>query len=125
MMESYVMVLLLGLVTACTLATTAIFLMTAGDLRRALRRIDRFLSDCDHTRREAERALKAAHQLLSRADSAAERVQGVVDRTCGLAEAALGQFSFLKGKIVSLWPGHSGNGGGRSRSRKVHRIGNH
>lgn len=111
MTESHVMVLLLGLVTACTLVTTAIFLMTAGDLRRVLRRIDRFLSDCDRTCKEAERTLGVAHHLLSRADSAAEQVQDTL--------------SFLKGKVVSLWPGHSGNGGGRSRSRKVHRIGNH
>ncbi len=125
MTESNVMVLLLSLVTACTVTTTAIFLMTAGDLRRVLRQINRFLTDCDRACKEAERTLGVARQLLSRTDEAAEQIQGVVEKTCGLAELALGQIPFLKGKIVSLWPGHPGNGGSRSRSRKVHRIGNH
>ena len=111
MTENHAILLLLGLVTACTMATTAIFLMTAGDLRRVLRQITRFLSDCDRTCKEAERTLGVAHHLLSRADTVAEQVQGVVEKTCNLAELALGQISFLKGKVVSLWPGHSGNGG--------------
>ena len=125
MTESHMMVLLLGLVTACTLATTAVFLMTAGDLRRVLRQINRFLSDCDHTCKEAKRALGVAHRILSRADTVTEQVNGVVEKSCEAAETLLGQISFLKGKVVSLWPGHPGNGGSRSRSRKVHRIGNH
>jgi hypothetical protein len=126
MTESHAILLLLGLVTACAVATTAIFLMTAGDLRRVLRQIDRFFSDCDRTRKEAERTLGVAHRLLARADTTSVRIHSVIEKTCETAEALLGQFSFLKGKVVSLWPGHSGNGGRRpSRSRKVHRIGNH
>lgn len=111
MTESHAIVFLLGLVTVCTVTTTALFLMTAGDLRRVLRQINRFLSDCDRACKEAERTLGVARHLLSRADTVAEQVNGTI--------------SFLKGKVVSLWPGHSGNGGSRSRSRKVHRIGNH
>ena len=99
--ENRVLVLLFGLVTACTLATTIAFLMTAGDLRRILRQL---------------------HQLLTRADQTAAQVQSVAGKACDAAETALEQLSFLKGKVVSLWSGRAGNGGGRPRSRKMVRI---
>ncbi len=103
MAENHAVMLLLGWVAACAAAATAVFLMAASDLRRALRQL---------------------HRILNRADRAAGRVQGVVERTCGAAEDALDQISFLKGRVVSLWTGREGRGGGRSRSRKMHRIGN-
>lgn len=121
MAESHAVVLLLGLVAACMAALTAVLLMAVGDLRRVLRQLQRFLSHCDSTRLEAERTLGVARQLLSRADRAAGRVQGVVEKSCEAAESALEQFSFLKGKVASLWTGRAGNGGSRSRSRNGHR----
>ena len=102
--ENHVIVLLFGLVTACTLAVTVVFLMTAGDLRRLLRQL---------------------HQFLTRADQTAAQVQSVAGKACDAAETALDQLSFLKEKVVSLWSGHNRNGRGRPRSRKVVRIGNH
>lgn len=99
--ESHVLVLLFGLVTACILATTAVFLMTAGDLRRVLRQL---------------------HQLLTRADETAAQVQSIAGKACNTAETVLDQISFLKEKVVSLWSGHARNGRGRPRSRKMVRI---
>lgn len=122
MAESHAVVLLLGLVAACMVALTAVLLKAVGDLRRALRKLQRFLSHCDQTRLQAERTLGVARQLLSRADRAAGRVQGVVEKSCDAAESALEQFSILKGKVVSLWAGRAGNGGSHPRSRIVHRT---
>ena len=122
MTDNPVVVLLLGAATACAVAVTAVLLMVAGDLRRALRQFHCFLSHCDQTRLEAERALGVARQLLTRTDRAAGQIEGVVEKTCGAAEALLGQISLLKGKVLSLWSGHAGNGERRSRSRKSHRI---
>lgn len=125
MTESHILLLLVGLVTLCTVAATAVFLRTAGDLRRLLSQLHRFLSHCDQTRLQAEHTLGVARRLLTRADQTAGQVQGVLEKGCEAAETALDQISFLKGKVASLWPGHAGNGGRRSRSRKIVRIGIH
>ena len=110
MTDSALTVLLLGVIAACAVAATACILMTARDLRAALRRLNTVLPEAEGTLRETRHALRQARRLLARGDNASRHVEAVILRACEAASEALERLGHVREAATHLFTMRTGNG---------------
>ena len=118
MVESLVLLALLGVLSACAVVGTTVLCLAAADLRRMFSRINRFFSHGQETFREAERALSASRHFMDRTERMTARVHQVIDRGCGVAEEALEEVDLFREKAHTFWTRYLGNGS-KPRSRRL------
>ena len=121
MAESWLVVVLLGVVSLSVVAMTAILFVTARDFRRTLQELRAMLPNCDEAVHEARRALGEVRHLLKRTDNAARHVETVVHRACQAASEAIERFVFLKERAQTFLAERFGNGA-RSGPRRQYRA---
>ena len=111
---------LLGIVTACLVILTLTVLVTAGELRRTLRRLNLMLPETAQAVHDARRMFRQGRRLLARADAAAGRVEAIIHQACDAATDMLGAIGRFKTRTQTLWTKRFGNGAGAD-PRRHHR----
>jgi hypothetical protein len=121
MVDAWLPTLLLGLISACVLVMTCVFVMTANDLRRVLRRVETLLPDCARAIREAQQALGTTRRLMARASRLARQVEGVVAQACEVAADTIGEVLDLRARARRFLAQWHGKNGARSGPRRLAR----
>ena len=120
MTETPLWLLLLWITTACLVVMTLTILVTAGELRRTLRRLNVMLPETAQAVRDARRLLRQGRRLLARADAASRYVEAVIRQACDAATDALGAIGRFKARTQTLWTKRFRNGAG-AEPRRHHR----
>ena len=110
----------LVIATACLVLLTFTVLVTAGELRRTLRRLNAMLPETAQAVHDARRMFRQGRRLLARADAAAGRVEAVLQQACDAATDVLGAIGRFKTRTQTLWTKRFGNGAGAD-PRRHHR----
>ena len=120
MLETPLWLLFLGIATACLLVLTLTVLVTAGELRRTLQRLNVMLPETAQAVHDARRLLRQGRHLLARADAVSGYVEAVIRQACDAATDALGAVGRFKARTQALWTKRFGNGAG-AEPRRHHR----
>ena len=120
MPETPLGLLFLGILTACLLVITLTIFVTAGELRRTLRRLNVMLPDAARAMHDARRMLRRGRRLLARADAASGYVEAVIRQACDAATDVLNAIGRFKTRTEMLWTKRFGNGAG-AEPRRHHR----
>lgn len=121
MVDSWFPTVLLGLISACVLVMTCVFVMTASDLRRVLRHMETLLPDCAHAIREARQTLGTMRRLVTRMTRLARHVEGVVTQACEVAADTIGEVLDLRARARRFLAQWHGKNGARSGPRRLAR----
>ena len=108
MPETRLLLLFVAISSLSTAAMAVAILVTAADLRRALRRVAALAPDCERTMREARHVLRRSQRLLVRADRAGRQVAGAVESVCAAVSDIVGQWLSLKERAGAWF--HNGFG---------------
>ena len=122
MSETSLVVVLLGLISACMVAITTVFTITARDVRRTLRRVNMMLPRCDEAIRDFHHAMGQAHQVLRQATQITRHVDAVVSKVCTAALDVIEPVLHWKGRAHAFFAERFGNGaraGPRRHDRKL------
>ncbi|MBI4596809.1 MAG: hypothetical protein HY737_00215 [Candidatus Omnitrophica bacterium] len=111
---------LLAVIALCAMILTATILLTATDMRRALRRVTSILPEAEEALKKTNRSLSHVQRILGRANVATQRVDHVVAQACDAASEALQRVTQLKTHVSGFFQEHAGNG---ARGEPRHRRG--
>jgi len=114
--------ILLGVISVCLIAITAMLALITQELRVSLRRLNAMLPQADRVFREAHRALHLIRQVLTTPNQAAHRVETVIHQACDAASEVLERFNGFRAHAGRLFTSRFGNGT-RAGSRSQHRRG--
>ncbi len=118
--DSFLVVLLLGLNSLCAIVMTTFLWSTTQDLRRTLKRINTVLPHGNQVFLEARRTLGEARQLLARTNKATHQVEEVIHRTRDAVLEIFDQWAAFRGRAQAFLAERFGNGA-RSGSRRQYR----
>ena len=120
MPEPPLLLVLLAIISVSTLAMAAAMIVTAVDVRRAVRRLDALAPTCGHALREVHHVLRQSRRLLVRAHEVGDHVEGAVHVMCAAVSDVTEQWSRLKARAGSLFQngfGHPARSGPRWRKQ--------
>jgi len=119
MLDSPVLLWLLGVMSVCLVVISITMVATARELRRLLRRLNRMLPGVDRAFLELFRSLRHVRRFLAAAARASDRVEAVVQEAAGVVSGTLDQLSHWKHRAERAIKSYTGNGAGAgSRSHR-------